>query len=394
MSAVAKEILKWIGLVACIAMTVWVCSMDIVVWRMTFHVRNPQVWIYIEPLLRVLLSFFIAALGLIHFSRRMEKTRPMWRRFCSYFISAVASFSVSMAVLGALGLLFQPALRMLELRLAIHSADGFFVQSEDLGAIPNKVRVYTAKAGELGQILNRIKLRRSFSPFGLDAPYTWIVFTKGTNEVSTLVLLGGEFVEWRWGSVHILTDQSAQELTSWLADRGVVGPRDQRAREAQIEREESLAVEKWLASAPPVLKSFLLSTSKIGNDPDPGEMNRLLSKDFPEPAARIRVLLEWFGAGKGPWSGFPDYETFPERMLFLYSTSDILAASQTNSLTEHQTEGLARFLAGWDFATTRRQDLQIIPTDLKNRLLEHSLQSDDEDKKSRAMKAFGPVAAR
>jgi hypothetical protein len=100
-------------------------------------------------------------------------------------------------------------------------------------------------------------------------------------------------------------------------------------------------------------------------------------------------LLNWFGSGEGPWSGFPSYESTAEELLLLHKTDAILQAIRNTKLTEEQVEGTARLFGGWDFSKQRPNDLSLLPQDLKKRLLEHSLKSGDEDKKDRATRAFG-----
>jgi hypothetical protein len=119
------------------------------------------------------------------------------------------------------------------------------------------------------------------------------------------------------------------------------------------------------------------------------ELDAALAREYPKQESRILVLLEWYGAGEGQWSGFPSYESVPEKLLLRYDTKDILRAIEKKELAEQQIEGTARFFAGWDFSQTRRQDLKLLPAKLKKKLLEHSLKSKNEDKKGRAQTAFG-----
>ena len=49
-------------------------------------------------------------------------------------------------------------------------------------------------------------------------------------------------------------------------------------------------------------------------------MSGALARQFPEPRPRILALLEWYGAGAGPWSGYPSYEDTAEELLLTHST--------------------------------------------------------------------------
>jgi hypothetical protein len=98
-------------------------------------------------------------------------------------------------------------------------------------------------------------------------------------------------------------------------------------------------------------------------------------------------LYAWFGSGQGPWSGFPSYETVAERLLLDFQTETLIAAAEA-ARTAQQLEGAARLFAGWEFSQHRQEDLARLRPDLKQRLLAHSLESTDEDKRSRARHAF------
>ena len=77
-----------------------------------------------------------------------------------------------------------------------------------------------------------------------------------------------------------------------------------------------------------------------------------------------------------------------EELLLAYPTDTLLTAIDGRQLTASQTEGAARLFGGWHFWKQRRQDLLLLPPSLKRALLEHSIQSPDEDKRRRAERAF------
>jgi hypothetical protein len=111
-------------------------------------------------------------------------------------------------------------------------------------------------------------------------------------------------------------------------------------------------------------------------------------ESYPDSALRARALFAWFGTGEGSWSGFPAYETFAEEMLMEIPTSELLRVLDISELTATELEGAARLFAGWDFRKKREADLAALPEAAKTRLLNHSLQSADDDKRSRARRAF------
>jgi hypothetical protein len=91
----------------------------------------------------------------------------------------------------------------------------------------------------------------------------------------------------------------------------------------------------------------------------------------------------------GRWSGFPAYEVVAEKLLLDYSTRELLSAIEGKDLTTAQLEGVARLFGGFKFVSYRTAELRLLPPELKARLLEHSLKSDNEDKRGRAQRAFG-----
>ena len=112
-------------------------------------------------------------------------------------------------------------------------------------------------------------------------------------------------------------------------------------------------------------------------------MRAPLAQGLPDLHERILALLTWYGSGGGSWSHFPRYENVASQLLLDCSTADILSAIGAAQLTEAQTEGAARL-----FAQQRIEDSKKLPPELKKRLLEHSLQSEDSDKRDRARTAF------
>ncbi len=178
----------------------------------------------------------------------------------------------------------------------------------------------------------------------------------------------------------------------WFDARGITGPRKEFEQEIAREKESQAAEERWVKAMPaslrPLWDKFLESTDVITLHSNHKVLDMALAKEFPLPQQRIRALLSWYGSGAGPWSGFPGYEEVAEEMLLDYSTSEILTAVQSTSLSQQELEGTARLFGGWTFNERRPVDNALLPADLKKTLLQHSLQSSDEDKVARARRAF------
>jgi len=199
--------------------------------------------------------------------------------------------------------------------------------------------------------------------------------------------------EGRWEGGGLLTKESAAFLLKWLAEHGVEGPQKELEKNLRQQKESEVSQERWVKAMPSSLKPFWPNMEDpFSPNPKPKKTNQIrkaVFKQFPDQKKRILVLLEWYGSGAGPWSGFPGYECTAEELLLAHKTEDILATIQAEALTPRQIEGTARLFGGWNFSKQRPDDLSLLPDELKQRLLDHSLKSDDKDKRDRAQTAFG-----
>jgi hypothetical protein len=159
------------------------------------------------------------------------------------------------------------------------------------------------------------------------------------------------------------------------------------ARVRKYEADEA----RWHAAMPSSLAPHwqaMADMGRFGTSPPIEPINAALRVQYPESRTRILALLEWYGTDAGPWSGYPAYEGVAQDLLLTDSTSELLAAIEGQELSPRQLEGAARLFGGWEFGRARPQDLALLPRELRERLLLHSLESDDEDKKRRARRAF------
>jgi hypothetical protein len=217
-------------------------------------------------------------------------------------------------------------------------------------------------------------------------------FYKDDAIVVSLGFHHGQSLRWpdgKWSGDGALTRNSAEFLVRWLTDHGVSGPQEEREEQIRLQQESRESNDKWLRAMPECLKPFWSDMQLPFVRKGTQELEAALTKEFPDSNARVLALLTWYGSGEGPWSGYPHYESIAEELLLLNKTESILAAIQDQELTEQQTEGLARLLAGRSFSQQRPNDLRNVPDELKARLLKYSLQSNDEDRRRRAQAAFG-----
>ena len=157
-----------------------------------------------------------------------------------------------------------------------------------------------------------------------------------------------------------------------------------RAQQAQSEKD----LDRWVNAMPTALRAIwsnaLGEFGKVHLEP----LRTELESRTADRGERILALLEWYGSGAGPWSGFPSYEGAAEGLLFDYRTTEIIAAAQSKTLTPAQTEGLGRLFAGWEFGKQRAEDLRQIPENLKQNLWHHIQNTHDKDKYSRGKSIF------
>jgi hypothetical protein len=191
-----------------------------------------------------------------------------------------------------------------------------------------------------------------------------------------------------WDSDAILMDTEA--FLQWFDARNIPGPRKENPGELQRDKNWRVHEQKWTDAMPRALKpywpemrqGYILVVTPLQSD---------LAIEMGDKDARILALLAWFGSGAGPWSGFPLYEYVAEKMLLDYTTADLLVAIERKQLDVRQTEGAARLFGGQTFSLQRPDDLRLLPAELKARLLKHTLESSDQDKRSRAQQAFGEL---
>jgi hypothetical protein len=188
---------------------------------------------------------------------------------------------------------------------------------------------------------------------------------------------------------------SAERLNRLLVAKGLPLPHfytSQAQAERGRERSESAQRwSRWQQATPRSLVPLLADDEQYAMGL-PGDITRLqapLAGEFPDRNARILVLLEWFGSGAGPWSGYPSYEAVAEKLLLSNDTADLVAAASSPNLTDRQVEGAARLFGGWQFNHDRPRDAANLPKALKQTLLEHVRAQGNTDNIQRAESWLG-----
>jgi hypothetical protein len=234
--------------------------------------------------------------------------------------------------------------------------------------------------------LLRIALRIVDGPAGHCMCYggpTLEMLSADRTRLALLSIHHGVAIRWnRWGDDAELID--GRLLLEWLALRGVVEPlRDFEEQEAR-DHQSKQYLARWLAAMPSALipvQSAALGRSGI-------VLDAALEGGLPDEGQRILALLEWFGSGAGPWSGYPGYEEAAEKLLLGYPTARIVEVVEATQLSPAQLEGTARLFAGWTFSQQRPQDLKELDGTLKKILWHHVKDTQDKDKLARARRAF------
>jgi hypothetical protein len=207
------------------------------------------------------------------------------------------------------------------------------------------------------------------------------------SRLALLSIHHGRAIRWdRWKDDAKLVD--GRLLLAWLAERGVVDPLREFDAMAAGRLRSKQDANRWLAAMPSALKpiwsSALGQFGMVNVDP----LRAALESAVPDEGERILALLEWFGSGAGPWSGFPSYEQAAEELLLGYSTARITEAVESTRLGLAQLEGAARLFGGWAFRKRRPEGLKELPVALRKALWHHVKDTQDNDKRLRATRAF------
>lgn len=244
-----------------------------------------------------------------------------------------------------------------------------------------------------------------------------------SQRLALIAVHHGQSIRWKsWR--HDARLVAGRPLLEWLAGHGATYPLEEYEANVRRQRAERGAWDRWLAAMPACLRCFLEQTGEslgyvtfvpapavgghgaavtaptgpvkfAANYPttkvastDLALLLNALGEAHPDSAKQALMLFAWFGSGAGPWSGFPAYESVAENLLMTLHIKDLLRALECAELTPEHLEGAARLFGGWAFRTKRGTEFARLPEPMKRRLLDHSMQCADPDKRSRAQAAF------
>ena len=206
-----------------------------------------------------------------------------------------------------------------------------------------------------------------------------------------------------------------RRFSEWFATNGVPGPKLEREVSLKENRQAASDMRKWAQSMPDVLKPSwqeVIGDSLPGmvvfvpepsvddenENPAPRAVNPRLEKllasldeAYKDKQSRTLALCQWFSSGCGKWTGYPPYEHIPGEILLMIPTEEIVAALKRSDVTEPELDGAARYFAWHTFRSQKPQDIKLLDSDLRQKLLKVSLKSQDSTKLARARLAFSDM---
>lgn len=165
-------------------------------------------------------------------------------------------------------------------------------------------------------------------------------------------------------------------VMDWLSARGMTFVRDEYEESERRVIESQKEQAQWLAVLPASLKPFFEEMRQTDANAHPA-WTAAVELEFPDRVQRARAMLELFGSGVGPWSGYPSWEGVPAQLL-LGEPLDVLFAAIGDDPGDRLYEGAARLFASWDFRKRRRELRSKISDELRLALLVHVADDPDE----------------
>lgn len=275
-----------------------------------------------------------------------------------------------------------------QLATLIEQADRIVVKESGLG--DSKLLFESNKKEDLNALSKALVVVKPEQEFhcmciGTEALYLY----KDKKLLATVTNHHGQSVRCSlWKSDAPLAD--IENWLKWFDDRKIDAPRKEveeaRAQQAQGE----IDWKKWVAAIPKGLKKPWKESVDQFGDCDLPKLKTALNSTLPKKSDQILALMNWYGSGAGPWSGYPAYESAPEELLLEYPIAELVTAVETGKMTPARLEGAARLFGGWDFSQKHPGGREKIPAEIRKVLWEHVKNTKDEDKLGRATRAFNP----
>ena len=189
-----------------------------------------------------------------------------------------------------------------------------------------------------------------------------------------------------WGSDAPVAD--VEKWLKWFDDRKIKGPRKEVEEMRETRKQGELDWRRWIAAIPKGLEPIWEDSLDQFGHVDAKLLVKTLRTSIPKKENQILALLQWFGSGAGPWSGFPCYESAAAELLLEYQIDEIVSCIEIKKLSSEQIEGAARLFGDWDFLQKHPKGLDQVPVEMKKALWEHMKDTKDKDKLGRVRSAF------
>jgi hypothetical protein len=211
---------------------------------------------------------------------------------------------------------------------------------------------------------------------------------KGPDGVrATIGLHHGTSIRWpaRWQRDALLA--SPETLAALLASQGWPLYRQQLAEGEQRAGDADAARARWGAAMPEPLRRLeaeLVNESGMTQKERLAQARSVLVDALGSDDAAMLALLGWYGAGAGPWSGYPFYESVASDLLLAFPTKALLRVLD-RPLSNEQLAGAARFASGWAFRRERKK----VPRTIVERLRVHVAAHGTADQREAFVGVFG-----
>lgn len=205
-----------------------------------------------------------------------------------------------------------------------------------------------------------------------------VVFELDGVDPAAITLHHGTSLRWDAShGNHELVDPDA--IMDWLSARGMGFVRDDHEASRRAADDTELQAARWRAAMPRSLQPFFDDMRRTGGRSRP-EWTAAIEAELPDPVERAGVLLDLYGSGVGPWSGYPSWESVPEELL-LAMPLPVLVDALARAFTPRRCDGAIRLFCSWSFRPRRKELRKKLPEDVRVHLLAHARALPDEEKR-------------
>lgn len=209
--------------------------------------------------------------------------------------------------------------------------------------------------------------------------YTFEFITSSGQKVNVEFLGGGCIrIEEHFKDDAALKDGDG--FLYWLESIGIEKPlRDSEKQKAYHQAEEQL-FNRWLEVTPIAVRD---SIKKYLGEPSEENIRAFsfkLKNEFQDENQYLLKLFELHGFDYTEWNVERGYQQLISAIVMAVKTEAINKLYEECELEEVHKEGISRLIAGWDFSQTRKNDIALIDSKLKEVLFDSVKAQGDQDK--------------